>query len=253
MSSRRAGGRIRPHQRDTGNANIEILGANIAVSAEHRASVKATERQDLNEKNRRDHRNRLKHVYEWLKTEHPDCYNAGVTELTEEQLADEDMFWWKNKFDLIYEGINVGMIKAFLGFKKRKENGKCTSHVQLRKHNDAILWGAKTSGQRLPLSCCEEMEKFLVAFKKETTVAKKDGMLDEQEADPITWTLFRKMLQWALDSRNMFLWVFSVPQWNCMARSINIGVLALHCFRVGEDCIIVKYDSSQHRFQMMIV
>ena len=43
------------------------------------------------------------------------------------------MFWWKNKFDLIYEGINVGMVKAFLAFKKQKENGKCSSHVQLRK------------------------------------------------------------------------------------------------------------------------
>jgi hypothetical protein len=68
---------------------------------------------------------------------------------------------------------------------------KCSSHVQLRKCNDAILWGAKTSHECLPLSYYEEMDKFLVAFKKETTfLAKKDGMLDEQEADPITWTLF---------------------------------------------------------------
>ena len=63
MSSRH-GGRTRPHERDTGNDNVEILGANIAVSAEHTASVKATERQDLNEKNRRDYRNQIKHIYE---------------------------------------------------------------------------------------------------------------------------------------------------------------------------------------------
>jgi hypothetical protein len=44
MSSQRRGGRIRPHQRDA-NDDVEILGANIAVSAEHVASVKATERQ----------------------------------------------------------------------------------------------------------------------------------------------------------------------------------------------------------------
>jgi hypothetical protein len=122
-------------------------------------------------------------------------------ELSEDQLADEDMFWWRNKFDLVCKGINVDMIKAFLAFKKRKENGKCSSHVQLRKHNDAILWGAKTSRQRLPLSCCEEMEKLLVAFKKEMTVAKKDGTLDEQEADPISWGLFRKTLQWAVERK----------------------------------------------------
>jgi hypothetical protein len=141
--------------------------------------------------------------------------------------------------------MNVGMIKAFLAYKKRKENGKCSSHVQLRKYNDAILWAAKTSHERLPLLYYKEMDKFLVAFKKETTMAKKDGMLDEQEADPITWTLFRKILQWALDRKNIYLWVFSILQWNCMARSINIGVLALHCFRVGKDCLIIRYDKSK--------
>ena len=151
MSSRR-GGRIRPHKRDTGDDNVEILGANIAVPAEHTASVKATERKDLNEKKRRDYRNRIKHIYEWLKIEYPEYYNVGVIELSEAQLANEDMFWWKNKFDLIYQGMNVGMVKAFLAFKKRKANGKCSSHVQLKKDNHAILWGAKTSHQRLPLS-----------------------------------------------------------------------------------------------------
>ena len=53
MSQRRAG-RIRPHERDTDDT-VEILGANIEVSAEHTASVRATERQDLNEKNKRNY------------------------------------------------------------------------------------------------------------------------------------------------------------------------------------------------------
>jgi hypothetical protein len=109
-----------------------------------------------------------------------------------------------------------------------------------------ILWGAKIRHQHLPLSYYEAMENVLLAFKKETTMAKKDGMLDEQGADPITWSLFRKILQWALDRKNIvYLWVFSILQWNYMARSINIGVLALHCFCVGEDAIIVRYDKSK--------
>jgi hypothetical protein len=29
------------------------------------------------------------------------------------------------------------------------------------------------------------------------------------------------------------------------ARSINISILALHCFRVGQDAIIVRYDKSK--------
>jgi hypothetical protein len=38
------------------------------------------------------------------------------------------------------------------------------------------------------------------------------------------------------------LCVFSIIQWNCMACSINIGGLALHGFRVSEDCMVLRYD-----------
>jgi hypothetical protein len=67
-SQRRGGGRIRPHQRDADD-NVEILGANIAVSAKHTTSVKTTEWQDLNEKNKHSYRNQIKYIYEWLKIE----------------------------------------------------------------------------------------------------------------------------------------------------------------------------------------
>ena len=98
------------------------------------------------------------------------------------------------------------MIQAFSALKKRKDNGKwCSSRSQLRKYDDAILCSTKISHQRLPLSYYEQMEKLLAAAKKETTVAKRDGMLDEQEANPITWTLFAKILQWALDRKNIYL------------------------------------------------
>jgi hypothetical protein len=30
-----------------------------------------------------------------------------------------------------------------------------------------------------------------------------------------------------------------------MACSINIGVLALYCFHVGEDCMVMRYDKSK--------
>jgi hypothetical protein len=78
------GGRIRPHQQGSDDT-VEILGGNITVSAEHIASVNATERQDINEKNRRNYRNRIKHIYEWLKTAYPEYYNVGVIELSEDQ------------------------------------------------------------------------------------------------------------------------------------------------------------------------
>ena len=169
-------------------------------------------------------------------------YAVGVRPLTEEELSDDGMFWWKNKHNLIYEGLNVQMVKAFLAHKKKKPNGKTCSHVQLWKYNDAILFGANKAKKCLPQAYYEEMEKYLVAFKKETATAKKDGMLDEQEADPISWVLFQNMLQWSLEEQNVYLWAFSLLQWHCMAHSINVGGLALHCFRVGEDNLVVKYE-----------
>jgi hypothetical protein len=75
--------------------------------------------------------------------------------------------------------------------------------------------------------------------------AKKDGMLDEHEADPIPYALCRLILQWSLVSKNILVWVHSILQWKKMVRSINVGVLALHNFRAGEDSIICKYDKSK--------
>jgi hypothetical protein len=63
---------------------------------------------------------------------YPTYYAVGVQALTEDELANPDMFWWKNKRDNVYKGLNVKMIKAFLAFKKKKENGKTASHVQIR-------------------------------------------------------------------------------------------------------------------------
>jgi hypothetical protein len=86
------------------------------------------------------------------------------------------------------------------------------------------------------------MEKFLNAFKKECAKAKSEGNLDEREADPISWALVHIILKWALSENNIFMWVFSLLQWGCMARSISIGVLGFHNFRLGEDNIICRYD-----------
>ena len=78
------------------------------------------------------------------------------------------------------------MVKAFLAHKKQKVNGMTSSHVQLRKYNDAILWGSHQASQLLPRGHYDEIEKILTSYRKEIVAAKRDGKLDEQEADPIT-------------------------------------------------------------------
>ena len=49
-----------------------------------------------------------------------------------------------------------------------------------------------------------EIEVFLSACEKEKNKAKKEGQLDENEADPISFALHRMICVWALESKNIF-------------------------------------------------
>jgi hypothetical protein len=88
------------------------------------------------------------------------------------------------------------------------------SHVHIRKYNGSIFHGSKEAKEKLPLTYYTEMEQFLASFKKATVKAKKDGMLDEHEADPIPYALYHLILQWSLGSKNILVWVYSILQWN---------------------------------------
>jgi hypothetical protein len=82
----------------------------------------------------------------------------------------------------------------------------------------------------------------MASYRKETVNAKAEGRLEEHEADPVSFTLFRLWMKWAIYDKNPFLWVFGLLQWCFMSRSVSISMLAFHNFRVGEDNIIGRYD-----------
>jgi len=189
--------------------------------------------------------NQLKHLMDFWREHYPRYYKVGVRELSEQERTDPDKFFYNNQHDIVYSGLNAKMVFAFMALKKQKANGKVDSHVQIQEYKDAILWGASQTKESLPSSYYKEMQSFLQSFKKETAVAKTEGQLDEQEADPISPTFFWCILNWALESQNVFIWVFSLCQWHFMAQSINIGTLALHNFCVGEDHGIVRYDKTK--------
>ncbi|CAB9498884.1 unknown protein (Partial), partial [Seminavis robusta] len=149
------------------------------------------------------------------------------------------------KIDLIYAGLNVQYVLRFLFEQKKKQNGNLKTHGELRKYKDAILWGAKVAKQRLPRSFYEEMDTFLQSYKKEFAQAKKQGSVDEQEADPITFSLYSLILDWAVESNNVFVWFWTLSQWNFMARCASIDPLRFHNFKVGQDSIIGKYDDQK--------
>ena len=119
------------------------------------------------------------------------------------------------------------------------------SNYNPRKYTDAILWGSSEAKQTLPSSFYNDIDKFLKSFKKETKKAAKDGLLDEHEADPISWTHLNFVIQWDLEKGGILIRVFFVLKWNCMSRSINIGALAYHNFQTGDDYIKIIYDKTK--------
>ena len=104
------------------------------------------------------------------------------------------------------------------------------------------MWGSGQAKSPFPSTFYNDIDWFLKSFKKETKKATKDGMLDEKEADPISWTLSKLILEWAVESRCMIIWIYSLLQWNCMARSKNIGKLAYHNFTTDNDFIKIRYN-----------
>jgi hypothetical protein len=107
------------------------------------------------------------------------------------------------------------------------------------------MWGANVSGERLPISFFEEFDKFLGSYKKIFVKAKKEGDVDEREADPIPVSLYQMILRWSIEENNIFCWFWSLVQWNCMARCASVDPLAFHNFKVGQDSIVCKYDDSK--------
>ena len=69
--------------------------------------------------------------------------------------------------------------------------------------------------------------------------------IDEDICDPILYTLYCLVLNWALDQSNFFVWFWTLCQWHCMAWSANIYLLQLNNIRLGVDSLNVKYNDTK--------
>lgn len=108
--------------------------------------------------------------------------------------------------DIIYEGLRVDMVTAFMAANKSKPGSdKLYSYTHMRKTHDAVLFGASTVRQILSSQYYVEMDSFLRSFKKEAADARSRGNVDEKTADPISFTLYRMILEWAVAERAMYL------------------------------------------------
>jgi hypothetical protein len=124
---------------------------------------------------------------------------------------------------------------------KKKENGNFLSFTDLRKYKNVILWAASMAEERLPTTFYEEIENFLKGYKKELVKARRDSNTDERAADPISFALYHRLLTWSVKSNNIFVWFWTLAQWNFMARCASVDPLGFHNFSLGADSLICKY------------
>lgn len=227
------------------NPDSSIIGQDINLTENVEALIRETNNNDLDQDTKRNYRNRLNEIMKFWESNYYEYYEQGTHSLSAQELNDSNRFWHKNTRDIKYEGINIRMVLAFLGTKKCKNERQIVSYPTIQKYHDAILFGARKVEETLPLCYLDGINSFLKCYKKETVKAKQKGTISEEEADPIPFNLYYLILQWSLEENNIFVWVFTILQWNFIARSINIGVLRLHNFRIGIDCGIVHYDQTK--------
>ena len=207
--------------------------------------MKQTERHLQAQATVRNHNLRLMKMIVWIETNYKSYSKNVVINLTRAQKEDVDLYYTSTKY-LKYENLEPDVIKAFLSANKIKsvdKDGKETyySFDNLRKFKEAILFGAKRAKKMPSEKYRVDMTSFIDSWKKENQKAKEDEKVSEQESDPISFPLYRTICFEALARSLTFVWVFTVLQWNCMARSVNIDNLRFNCFSLGTDSIVIEY------------
>ena len=128
---------------------------------------------------------------------------------------------------------------------KFHKEGKLKSLMDARKYKEAIMQGTGVAEEKLPIAFYVYTDKYLSSYKKLVVQAKKDGNMIERSADPISFSLYVAILKWVIESDNMFIWFWTLCQWNCMARCASVDPLGFHNFTLGQDSIVIKYNDSK--------
>jgi hypothetical protein len=145
--------------------------------------------------------------------------------------------------DFVYEKIRYQYIAAYLSLIKKKANGKIRSISDYRKYYDALQFGCRQQKASFQNEFKPGMQDLLEAcYRKEYKCEEQKGNVEKMYSDPISRPLYLLLLTWALETGNIFALVFSILQWTCMGRSVNIDPLGFPNFHMGADSIKVLYD-----------
>ena len=168
-----------------------------------------------------DHNNHLIKMIAWVEKIADEDIQINVSEiirdLTDEEKADR-VNHHKCKQDFIYSKYPAELTKLFLSDPAQiyKKRASPTDPLQqysfdyLRKYHDAILFGANRARQKLPEGYGQEMKVFLDSLKKRNARAKKEGIVEEKQADPISLPLYKLICRWAIQTGDTFFWAFTV-------------------------------------------
>jgi len=185
-------------------------------------------------------------IINYWKENTPIYHSKGVIDVSNEDLADENKFYFgRFKQDVQYRGLNVDDVIKYLMKTSRKKDGKLKTLVDTRKYHDTLLCGSKVAEQPLPTQYYSKMEKYLAGYKKQTIAARKVGDIDNNASNLIPEPLYERVLTWALLAGNIFVWFWTLSQWNFMGRCASIDPLGFHNFSLGIDSIVGKYDDSE--------
>jgi len=118
----------RPSGHDAGRFRVtddtfEQIAPYLEVRTEHISAVNATRTRESQVKTRKGQRCRLNILINWWRTEYPHYYEVGTRLLNEAEKNDSMKFYHNSDRDLVYEGLCVDMVTAFMGANKYKPSG----------------------------------------------------------------------------------------------------------------------------------
>ena len=222
----------------------------LTLKEHHSQTLKETEAYKRKIKTLRNYNNRLNQIHAWMRREYKDYWEQVSVPVTDEQKTDGVQFY-KATYDFNYSELDSEVVKAYISANKIKSNNNDDGRpqyygfVHLRKHVDAIKFGAGRIKEPLRPEFLLDMKDYLDNLKKENRKKKSTGQVEENAADPISFPFMQTICQHAVAFGMITIWVFTLLQWNCMARSINIGMLTFQCFSVGIDSIVINFDSTK--------
>ena len=178
-----------PNGSDVSSEDIPEFVPNV----EHQELLNDTNSNKRDPKTVQDYNSRLNRLIIWIRTNYPDKVSLFIRPITDEEMQNSCEYY-KTTEDLIYNKLNIDMVKTFISSQKVKTtnaDGSITycSYENLRKYSDAVKFGASRCKTLLIEGYHAEMKSFWNQVKKRIKNTKR------KETCHFSWKLSNGVLQ----------------------------------------------------------